>query len=238
MVVSERILIVEDDPNISDVCRRYLERQGYDVLQASDGLAGLDMFYQSQPTLVILDVMLPKKDGFAVCQEIRDTSDVPIVLLTARGDEQDRLLGLTLGSDDYLTKPFSPRELVLRIQNILRRAKPRVTASSVQEPALVTASSLIIDPQSRRVSVQDQPIELSAREFDVLWLMATHPGRVYSRMQLLDLIWDSDYEGDAKSVTVLISRLRDKLEAPFGQRWIHTVWGIGYRFEPSGGDSP
>lgn len=238
MVVSERILIVEDDPNISDVCRRYLERQGYDVLQASDGLAGLDMFYQRQPALVVLDVMLPKKDGFAVCQEIRDTSDVPIVLLTARGDEQDRLLGLTLGSDDYLTKPFSPRELVLRIQNILRRAKPRVTASSVQEPAVVTASSLIIDPQSRRVSVQDQPIELSARVFDVLWLMATHPGRVYSRMQLLDLIWDSDYEGDAKSVTVLISRLRDKLEAQFGQRWIHTVWGIGYRFEPSGRDSP
>lgn len=237
MVVSERILIVEDDPNISDVCRRYLERQGYDVLQASDGLAGLDMFYESQPALVILDVMLPKKDGFAVCQEIRDTSDVPIVLLTARGDEQDRLLGLTLGSDDYLTKPFSPRELVLRIQNILRRANPRVTQSSVLEPVVVTASSLVIDPQSRRVSVQDQPVELSAREFDVLWLMATHPGRVYSRMQLLDLIWDSDYEGDVKSVTVLISRLRDKLEVPSGQRWIHTVWGIGYRFEPNGGDS-
>jgi two-component system response regulator ResD len=179
--------------------------------------------------------MMPKKDGWSLCEDIRQQSDVPIIMLTARGEERDRLMGLTIGSDDYLTKPFSPRELVLRIQIILRRCKGS-SERREEEKSVLEFDGLVIDPRVRRVVVNGQTIDLTVKEFDLLYLMARRPGQVFSRMQLLDLIWDSKYEGDANAVTVLVRRLREKIEPnPSKPHWIHTVWGIGYRFELGGG---
>lgn len=233
-----QILIVEDEASIREVCKRYLEREGYEVLTAADGVKGWQLFNYHHPDLIILDLMLPYKDGWQLCEEIRQQSDVPILMLTARGEERDRILGLTIGADDYLTKPFSPRELVLRVQVILRRIHK--TAQSKPEnksSEIIEFPDLRIDPVTRSVCSYSKQIDLTVKEFELLCLMAKHPKQVFSRMQLIDLIWDSQYEGDASVVTVLVSRLREKLEKkPSKPRWIHTVWGIGYRFDPDGGD--
>jgi two-component system, OmpR family, response regulator ResD len=235
----ERILIVEDDPNIRDVCRRYLERDGYEVLLAGDGNEGWKRFCETDPALIVLDLMLPHKDGWTLCEEIRRQSDVPIIMLTARGEERDRLMGLTIGADDYLTKPFSPRELVLRVQAILRRCNLVKRQQDQEDIRILRFDGLVIDPVARRVFVDDRAIDLTVKEFELLYLMAKRPGQVFSRMQLLDLVWDSDYERDASTVTVQIRRLREKIERnPSEPHWIHTVWGIGYRFEPGGSERP
>lgn len=224
------ILIIEDEANIADVCRRYLEREGHRVDWAADGEQGLSLFRSLAPDIVILDVMLPDKDGWTVCEEMRLESDVPILMLTARGDERDRIVGLTLGADDYVTKPFSPRELILRVQNILRRS--RRDAAPPENDDLLRFGDLRIDPRLRRVFVQGMLVELTVKEFDILHVMAKRPGQVFSRVQLLDLLWDSTYDRDHSAVTVQISRLREKIEHdPQNPRWIKTVWGIGYRFE-------
>lgn len=233
--------MVEDEASIRDVCRRYLEREGYEVDVAVDGQHGWEMFLQRQPDLVVLDLMMPKKDGWELCEDIRNKSDVPIIMLTALGEERDRLMGLTIGSDDYLVKPFSPRELVLRIQIILRRLKR--TAAASQEGTgsneVLKYEGMVIDSQLRRVFLNGQPVDLTVKEFDLLFLIAKRPGQVFSRMQLLDLIWESEYVGDASAVTVLVRRLREKIESnPSEPYWIHTVWGIGYRFEPCKGEKP
>ena len=235
--MKKRILIVEDEESIREVCKRYLEREEYEVYTAVNGKEGWDLFLTHQPDLIILDLMMPKKDGWELCEEIRQQSNVPIIMLTAKGEERDRILGLTMGADDYLTKPFSPRELVLRVQIILRRGGqvPIQAKESVLE--VIEFPDLKIYPKTRYVLVCNNEVELTVKEFEVLYLMAKHPKQIFSRSQLLELIWEFGHEGASNTVTVLVSRLREKLEKhTIKNRWIHTVWGIGYRFEPNGGN--
>ncbi|WP_123042330.1 response regulator transcription factor [Cohnella candidum] len=235
----ETVLVADDERDITDVCRRYLEREGYRVLTAGDGLETLSLWEEHRPDLVVVDLMMPGKSGWDVCAAIRDREDIPIVMLTARGEESDRLLGLTLGADDYLTKPFSPRELVLRVRNILRRsAKERpASAGSPSAPAETRLEErhfqgLSLFPAQRRVALDGREAELTVKEFDLLHWFVRHPGQVFSRNQLLSRVWDVDFEGDTTTVTVHIRRLREKIEPePSEPQWIKTVWGIGYKFE-------
>ncbi|MEK4933810.1 MULTISPECIES: response regulator transcription factor [Bacillus] len=232
-----KIAIIEDEDNIREICKRYLEREGYEVYTAVNGAEGWNIFQQFQPDLIILDLMMPEKDGWELCEEIRQHSNVPIIMLTARGEERERILGLTMGADDYVTKPFSPRELVLRVQIILRRGS-QVTIQGIEPTSgMIEFPDLKIDPTKRSVFVCQYEIELTVKEFEVLYLMAKHPKQVFSRSQLLEQIWGFEYEGCTNAVTVLMSRLREKLEKHTTKnRWIHTVWGIGYCFEPDGGN--
>jgi len=235
--MKKRIVIIEDEDNIREICKRYLEREGYEVYTAVNGTEGWNAFQQYQPDLIILDLMMPKKDGWELCEEIRQYSNVPIIMLTARGEERDRILGLTMGADDYVTKPFSPRELVLRVQIILRRGNQATIQEKEPVSEMIEFLDLKIDPTKRRVFVCGHEIELTVKEFEVLYIMAKHPKQVFSRSQLLEQIWNFEYEGCTNAVTVLMSRLREKLEKHTTKnRWIHTVWGIGYRFEPDGGN--
>ncbi|GGE31842.1 DNA-binding response regulator [Pullulanibacillus camelliae] len=226
-----KVLLVDDEANIIDVSKRYLERDGFQVITASDGEEAMCLWRTEAPDLLVLDLMMPKKDGFQVFQEIRHEDDVPIIILTARCEEMDRLVGLTMGADDYLTKPFSPRELVLRAQTILRR----VAIGRGKKPTSfdqLKYGPLHIDSDKRMVQINQQLINLTAKEFDLLWLLASHPKQVFSRNQLLERIWDFEYEGDTTTVTVHIRRLREKIEElPSKPRYIQTVWGIGYKFE-------
>ncbi|EEM01850.1 Two component transcriptional regulator, winged helix [Bacillus pseudomycoides] len=235
--MTTRIAIIEDEDNIREICKRYLESEGYEVYTAENGEEGWNLFQQYQPDLIVLDLMMPKKDGWELCEEIRQHSNVPIIILTARAEERDRILGLTIGADDYVTKPFSPRELVLRVQILLRRGNQATI--QMQEPVseIIRFHDLDIHPAKRRVFVCGHEIELTVKEFEVLHIMAKHPRQVFSRSQLLEQIWDFEYEGCTNTVTVLVSRLREKLEKHTTKnRWIHTVWGIGYRFDPDGGN--
>ncbi|PEF73920.1 response regulator transcription factor [Bacillus pseudomycoides] len=235
--MTTRIAIIEDEDNIREICKRYLESEGYEVYTAENGEEGWNLFQQYQLDLIVLDLMMPKKDGWELCEEIRQHSNVPIIILTARAEERDRILGLTIGADDYVTKPFSPRELVLRVQILLRRGNQATI--QMQEPVseIIRFQDLDIHPAKRRVFVCGHEIELTVKEFEVLHIMAKHPRQVFSRSQLLEQIWDFEYEGCTNTVTVLVSRLREKLEKHTTKnRWIHTVWGIGYRFDPDGGN--
>lgn len=239
------IVVADDEQNITDVCRRYLEREGYTVWVAHDGEQALSLYHQHHPHLMVLDLMMPRLDGWAVCERVRENDETPVILLTARGEEADRLLGLSMGADDYMTKPFSPRELVLRVKNILRR----VNASHSPAPVLTPGGSgepdtgerdlhfdgLSIFPRQRRVQVEQQDVELTAKEFDILYWLARHPGQVFTRNQLLERIWDMDYLGDTTTVTVHVRRLREKIEPdPSAPRWVKTVWGIGYKLDRQG----
>lgn len=231
------VLVVDDEPNIIDVCTVYLQREGYQVLSAANGEEALRLWRQHHPQLIVLDLMLPGKTGWQVCEEIRNEEDVPIIMLTALGDEMDRLMGLTMGADDYLTKPFSPRELVLRTKGILRRLQrkqPDVNAKKEDAVPghILKYPGLEINVLHRSVRVGDKDIELTVKEFELLHLFANHPEQVFSRNQLLSKIWDIDYYGDTTTVTVHIRRLREKIEPnPSQPRYIKTVWGIGYKFE-------
>ncbi|WP_240416108.1 response regulator transcription factor [Paenibacillus periandrae] len=238
-----KILVADDEENITDVCARYLQREGFEVVCAKDGDEALHIWESESPDFIVLDVMMPKKTGWQVCEEIRSRSDVPIMMLTARGEELDRLMGLTMGADDYMTKPFSPRELVLRVKVILRRLRPiePANATGVSSPAGKTGSiihrmGLEIDSLRRTVRVGGKEAELTVKEFELLWLFANHPDQVFSRNQLLNTIWDIDYFGDTTTVTVHIRRLREKIEQnPSTPKYIKTVWGIGYKFDGKGG---
>lgn len=233
MNMSKSILIVDDENSIRDVCERYLKREGYRVMNAGDGIEAITQWKENQPDLIILDLMMPKKTGWQVCEEIRETDDVPIIMLTARGEEMDRLMGLTMGAEDYITKPFSPRELVLRVKSIFRLLERNdVKDSKEQTKAAVKAGNLEIDDVTRTVSIYHKPIELTAKEFDILWLLVTHPRQVFSRSQLLEKVWEIDFEGDTTTVTVHIRRLREKIEDnPSQPKLLKTVWGVGYKFE-------
>ncbi|WP_127495927.1 response regulator transcription factor [Paenibacillus glycanilyticus] len=244
------IVVADDERNITDVCRRYLEREGNTVWVAENGEEAIRLWKEHRPDLLVLDLMMPKIDGLEVCDTIRQTDDTPIIMLTARGEEPDRLLGLTMGADDYMTKPFSPRELVLRVNNILRRmgwkndfaAKGRegsaegghsLDGNEADKP--IHFEGLSIFPQERRVTVQQTNIELTAKEFDLLQLLATYPGKVFSRSQLLNQVWDIAFDGDTTTVTVHVRRLREKIEPnPSDPTWIKTVWGIGYKLDGKG----
>jgi DNA-binding response OmpR family regulator len=217
------VVVVEDDPHIADLVDLYLRREGYRVLLAPDGERGLEMFEQADPWIVILDVGLPgSSDGFAVCREIRARSSVPVLFLTARDDEVDRVLGLELGADDYLVKPFSPRELVARVRAILRRTREGPAPQEV-----VTVGDLEVDLRRREARCAGVVVALTTREFDLLAFLANNTGLALSRQQLLDGVWGADWYGDERTVDVHVAQLRKKLgtELPLA-----TVWGVGYRF--------
>ncbi|HYU18935.1 MAG TPA: response regulator transcription factor [Chloroflexota bacterium] len=227
----ERVLIVDDEPIVTDVVLRYLAREGYQVTVASDGETALSLARAEGPDLIVLDLMLPRLDGLEVCRRLRSESSVPIIMLTAKGEESDKILGLGLGADDYLTKPFSPGELVARVGAVLRRT--RAGAGQVMPDDIVKVGQLRISPRARSVERDGQPIHLTAKEFDLLYFLAKNAGQVFTREQLLNNVWDYDWYGDASTVTVHIRRLREKVELqPMRPRYIKTVWGIGYKFEP------
>jgi DNA-binding response OmpR family regulator len=224
------ILVIEDEPSIAEVVSLYLRRAGYRVLSAGDGQAALNLLAGQMPDLVVLDLMLPEVDGLTITRWLRDRSDVPIIMLTARREEVDRIAGLEMGADDYVVKPFSPQELVSRVRAVLRRARGGAESSS--ENPLVY-SNLSIDPQSRQVKIAGQEIVLTAKEFDLLLLLARHPRQVFSRDQLLERVWGLSDFIDPSTVTVHIRRLREKIETdPSNPAHLLTVWSVGYKFEP------
>jgi DNA-binding response OmpR family regulator len=226
----ERVLVVDDEPIVTEVVQRYLIREGYQVQVAADGRAALKHARDSAPDLVVLDLMLPEIDGLEVCRQLRAESSVPIIMLTAKGEESDKILGLGLGADDYLTKPFSPGELIARVKAVLRRTQ--VAAPTMPGDA-VRVGSLRINPGGRSVERDGEPIHLTAKEFDLLYFLARSPGQVFTREQLLNNVWDFDWYGDQSTVTVHIRRLREKIEPnPVRPRYVKTVWGVGYKFEP------
>ncbi|MGW2343415.1 response regulator transcription factor [Streptomyces sp. NPDC001661] len=228
-----RVLVVDDDPTVAEVVAGYLDRAGYRVDRADDGPAALARAAAHRPDLVVLDLMLPGMDGLEVCRRMRERGPVPVIMLTARGDEDDRILGLEVGADDYVTKPFSPRELVLRVESVLRRARP---AAVRQRP--LHAAGLAVDPAARRVTRDGTELALTLREFDLLAFFLRHPGRAYSREDLMREVWGWEF-GDLSTVTVHIRRLRGKVEDdPARPRLIQTVWGVGYRFEPATAPEP
>jgi two-component system response regulator ResD len=226
----DRVLIVDDEEIVRDVLVRYLEREGFAVDTAADGAAAVELAATDAPDLVVLDLMLPKVDGLEVFRRIRERSDVPVVMLTAKGDEVDRLVGLELGADDYVSKPFSPREVVARIRAVLRRVD---RASNGLEDRRIVAGRLEIDRDRREVRRDGEALPLTRKEFDLLELLAAHPGRTFSRADLLERVWDFAWVGDSSTVTVHVRRLRSKIEEdPSAPRHVVTVWGVGYRFEP------
>jgi DNA-binding response OmpR family regulator len=227
---TDLILVVEDEPSIAEVVGLYLRRSGYDVIFAKDGLEAQNKIESNSPDLIIMDLMLPIIDGFELTRWLRDQSDTPIIMLTARRDEVDRIAGLEMGADDYILKPFSPQEVVSRVRAVLRRTKPE-TDETAEQP--LTFPSMVIDPQTRLVTMEGEEIILTAKEFDTLWLLAQHPRQVFSRNHVLERVWGiSDYI-DPSTVTVHIRRLREKIEPdPSEPRHLITVWGVGYKFEP------
>jgi DNA-binding response OmpR family regulator len=226
-----RILVVEDDRTVAEVVARYLERDGFEVETVEDGIAALEMVASSPPDLMILDLMLPGLDGLEVFRRVRSFAPLPVIMLTARGDENDRVMGLELGADDYVGKPFSPRELTARVKSVLRRAEGGSSPSPGVGDVLA-ASDLVVDPSSRDVRVAGQPVSLTAREFELLAFLMRHPHKVFRREELLDHVWGYTF-GDTSTVTVHVRRLREKIEAdPSAPSRIQTVWGVGYRFAP------
>ena len=226
---SQRILVVDDEPQVVEALKLYLSRDGFRVNTASDGEAALAAFENHSPDLVVLDLMMPKVDGLEVFRRLRAKHSTPVIMLTAKGDELDRVLGLELGADDYIVKPFSPREVVARVKNVLRRATSQEQATS--DKAL-ESNGLRIDPRTRLVQVGERGIELTSKEFDLLYFLAQHPGQVFTRAQLMDKVWGYEFFGDASTVTVHVRRLREKIEVDAADpRYIATVWGVGYKFE-------
>jgi DNA-binding response OmpR family regulator len=223
-----RVLVVDDEPRVREVVATYLERDGFKVLVAEDGELARRFLSDWRPDLVVLDVMFPGASGLDILQDIRRRGDTPVILLTARAEEADRVSGLEMGADDYVVKPFSPRELVARVRSVLRRSAPK------EPQGELGFDGLSIDTVAREVRMYGRPVDLTAREFDLLAFLAAHPRQVFSRGQLLEQVWDSSAEWqDPATVTVHVRRIRQKLEEdPQSPRWVTTVWGVGYRFEP------
>ena len=222
------VLVVDDEPIVRDVVVRYLQRDGFDTLVAGDGDTARELIERTAPQLVVLDVMLPGTDGLALCRWIRSRGDVPVIMLTARGEEADRIVGLELGADDYVTKPFSPRELAVRVQTVLRRSAPAASSA-----ARLVFDGLAIDPSTREVERDGKLLRLTAKEFDLLFFLASNPRQVFSRDQLMGRVWGYEAAVDTGTVTVHVRRLRAKIERdPSSPRHLETVWGVGYRFVP------
>lgn len=229
----KRVLVIEDDPNIVELIKIHLKDLNFEVITASDGMAGLKTFEDQEFDLVILDLMLPKLDGMEVCRRMKKQREVtPILILTAKSEEIDKVLGLETGADDYMTKPFSVREFIARVKAIFRRIE---VLHDKQDATILRRGALTIDRDKRKVLKSNRRIELTAKEFDLLWLFATHPGRTYTRQELLDLVWGYHYDGYDHTVNSHINRLRSKIEDDVTQpQYIHTSWGVGYRFaEPN-----
>jgi two-component system response regulator VicR len=228
--MANRVLVVDDEKLIVKGIRFSLEQDGMEVECAYDGEEALEIAKQRDFDIILLDIMLPKMDGFTVCQQIREFSSVPIIMLTAKGEDMDKILGLEYGADDYITKPFNILEVKARIKAIIRRTK-KVEKKEAPQNTL-TAGELKLDRDSRTVYINDVEVNLTAKEFDVLEILAFHPHKVYSREQLLKIVWGSDYPGDVRTVDVHIRRLREKIEKKPGEpKYVHTKWGVGYYFQ-------
>jgi DNA-binding response OmpR family regulator len=228
MDMAETVLVVDDDATTRDVIVRYLEREGFRALEAADGGRARAVIESTDPNLVILDLMLPGIDGLSVMRWIRSTGWTPVIMLTALGEETDRIVGLELGADDYVIKPFSPRELVARVKTVLRRSGP--SAPTLER---LETGCLVLDAAAREVRKGDAEVRLTAREFDLLWFLASHPRHVFSRDQIMSRVWGYDEGLDTGTVTVHVRRLREKIEDdPSEPRCLETVWGVGYRFVP------
>ena len=227
-----RVLVVDDDDTVREVLRRYLTRDGHEVIEAADGITALDLARTKQPDLLVLDLMLPGMDGLDVCRELRKTSNVPVIMLTALGQESDRVVGLEFGADDYVVKPFSPRELALRVGRVLDRS--RGMSAPVQVSSVVSSADgeLAADPVSRTARCRGVELALTGREFDLLVFLLQHPGQVFGRAELMERVWGWSF-GDQSTVTVHVRRLREKIEPdPARPTRIVTVWGVGYRLDP------
>lgn len=226
-----RVLVIEDDPHVSEVVSRYLRREGFEVSAEVDGAAGLRAAQASMPDAIVLDIMLPGLNGLEVLRRLRASTAVPVIMLTALGDEVDRITGLEIGADDYLAKPFSPRELTARVKAVLRRARGEVVVGNPPTPVL-EAGALRLDPVAHECRAGGELVTLTAKEFDLLHYLMRHPRRAFRREDLLAAVWGYGY-GDTSTVTVHVRRLREKVEKdPSDPQRIRTVWGVGYRFEP------
>lgn len=226
MVSKTRVLVIDDDVNICELIRLYLEKDGYEVLTVYNGKKGLEVFSDFAPNLVVLDIMLPGADGWQVCREIRKISNIPIIMLTAKGETFDKVLGLELGADDYMVKPFEPKELVARVKAVLRRYEHKDFDS--QE---VVYPNLVVNRTNYSVKMNGKDLDLPPKELELLFFLASNPNKVFTREQLLEHVWGFDFYGDSRTVDVHVKRLREKIELP-GQIWqLKTVWGVGYKFE-------
>ena len=224
----EKILVADDDLNICELLRLYLEKEGFEVVMAHDGEEAVARFESEKPALILLDIMMPKLDGWQVCREIRKKSDCPIIMLTAKGETFDKVLGLELGADDYVTKPFDTKEIVARIKAVLRRTATSAAAPEVKE---VSYDKLTVNMTRYELKVDGKVVEAPPKELELLFHLASNPNRVYTRDQLLDEVWGFEYYGDSRTVDVHIKRLREKLEGVSDQWCLKTVWGVGYKFE-------
>lgn len=225
---NEKILVVDDDTNICELLRLYLEKEGYVVKIVNDGVSAINAFKQENPDLTLLDIMIPKLDGWQVCREIRKFSDKPIIMLTAKGETFDKVLGLELGADDYVTKPFDTKEVVARIKAVLRRTAPASDTSDVKE---VNYDKLSINLTNYEMKVNGVSVYTPPKELELIYHLASNPNRVFTRDQLLDEVWGFDYYGDSRTVDVHIKRLREKLEGVSDKWELKTVWSVGYKFE-------
>lgn len=230
-----KVLVVEDDPQAQKLIEDMLKHEGYEVVRALDGADAVTKVEGERPDIILLDLMLPKIDGFDVCRQVRAKYQTPIIVLSARGEEIDRVLGFRLGVDDYVTKPFSPVELALRVKAILRRLEDSATsAAKSRESNALKYAGFSINRRSHTVTVRGRNVNLTPKEFDLLWFLASHPNRVFTREQILDRVWGPDYFGDDNAVSVFIRRLRKRIESdPDRPHFLRTVWGVGYKFEVS-----
>lgn len=224
--MATKVLIIEDDSNIAQLLQLYLEKEGYDTCVASDGGKGVESFKEYEPDLVLLDIMLPVLDGWGVCRKIRETSQVPIIMITAKGETMDRVSGLEMGADDYIVKPFEMKEVMARIHAVLRRTKPEE-----EEKKILTFDKLVINLDSYELIVDGKRVDTPPKEMELLYHLASAPNRVFTRNQLLDEVWGFDYFGDSRTVDVHIKRLREKLEGVSDKWSLATVWGVGYKFK-------
>lgn len=223
--MAKKILIVEDEANIRELLRLYLEREGYTVVEAENGVEGVKLWKTERPDMLLLDVMMPVMDGWAVCKEIRETSDVPIIMLTAKGETADRVSGLEMGADDYIVKPLEMPEVIARVRAVFRRMAPD------DQPEKITFDNLVIDKQAYDLVIKGRRVDAPPKEIELLYYLASSPNRVFTRAQLLDDVWGFDYFGDTRTVDVHVKRLREKLEGVSDKWELKTVWGVGYKFE-------
>ncbi|WP_283673135.1 response regulator transcription factor [Butyricicoccus sp. Marseille-Q5471] len=223
--MAKKILIVEDEENIRELLRLYLEREGYAVIEAANGVEGIRCWKSEKPDMLLLDVMMPVMDGWAVCKEIRADSDVPIIMLTAKGETMDRVGGLEMGADDYIVKPLDMREVIARVRAVFRRMTPEETAEKI------SFDNLTIDKQAYDLIIGGKRVDAPPKEIELLYFLASSPNRVFTRAQLLDDVWGFDYFGDTRTVDVHVKRLREKLEGVSDKWELKTVWGVGYKFE-------
>ncbi len=225
---NQKILIVDDDSNICELLRMYLQKDGFDTAIASDGEQAVELAAQYNPDLILLDIMMPRLDGWQVCRQVRKTSEVPIIMLTAKGEVFDKILGLELGADDYISKPFDTKEVLARIKAVLRRSSEKAKNNKIKE---VRFDKLVINLTNYELIVDDKKIDTPPKELELIFHLASNPNRVYTRDQLLDEVWGFDYYGDSRTVDVHVKRLREKLENVSDKWSLKTVWGVGYKFE-------